>query len=372
MGFVDLSVGNNEVNFGITKFHELRPKEEFASLRKIWDLTDEKGWVYHYHYQYRFRSTPPIVNAMGLYALCDLIVTRPAGMILNRKLGYFCDTGLAALKSMPAEDDLFEGSIKNKITIEEPVLIADGVSCEVFGHWIVDYLPRFGVAKDFLKEEFDEKKILLANYTPEWAIELLSLFLNINRDNLIFYNPDQDIILCKNAILPSYSYAETFMFHSYFKEFYRSLYPMPSKEEQIRKILISRSSCKESNRKFPLRGFFEQEALKRGYEIIHPEQIPILEQAKIFSEAKVVIGEHGSGMHNAVFSDQGTIVGCLGFWNAVQLHIGFVMEHQNVYLTKGCKWPDEHTNEYCIDCSEADIISFFGKIQLLLLDDVYS
>ncbi|WP_228119122.1 glycosyltransferase family 61 protein [Gluconobacter oxydans] len=107
-------------------------------------------------------------------------------------------------------------------------------------------------------------------------------------------------------------------------------------------------------------------ALDRGYEIIHPEKFSLEEQIRIFSEAAAVVGEHGSGMHSTLFSSPGTVVGCLGFWNAVQLHIGYLMGHQNVYVTRNCKWPTPENNQYRIECTEEDLKSFFEKVDSLI------
>lgn len=84
---------------------------------------------------------------------------------------------------------------------------------------------------------------------------------------------------------------------------------LPVKGRIWRKLCISREGIVGSDRVFPLRETFEAMAVERGYEIIRPENISIIDQAKVFSEASIIIGEHGSTMHNAVFSCAGTVVG---------------------------------------------------------------
>jgi len=45
---------------------------------------------------------------------------------------------------------------------------------------------------------------------------------------------------------------------------------------------------------------------KKGYEIINPQHFDILEQMKIFSNAKVIISPHGSNMSNIIFCQKNT------------------------------------------------------------------
>ena len=45
-----------------------------------------------------------------------------------------------------------------------------------------------------------------------------------------------------------------------------------------------------------------------GFDIIEAENYSLLEQAAIFKKAKVVMGPHGSGFTNLIFSQPGTVV----------------------------------------------------------------
>ncbi|GAN69109.1 hypothetical protein AOR01nite_11030 [Acetobacter orleanensis] len=315
---------------------------------------------------YHWKRPTETLNPVGFYTVKDLIVTRPGSTILNTNLVYNCATGLDNQHSVPHEDDYFSQSSRNKIVIEERVIVADGVACDVWGHWLVDYLPRFGVVKAMMGEQFSNLKILLPHSTPEWIYQFLAFACGVSRDKIVGYNPGADIVLCKEAILPSYCYTNEFSFHSFVRDFYNSLTPPDEAVKKTRKILISRSNYMHSNRQLSHRAAFEELALQRGYEIIQPEKLSLEEQIQVFSEAAAVVGEHGSGMHSTLFSAPGTVVGCLGFWNAVQLHIGYLMGHQNVYVTKNCKWPTPERNEYVMDCTPDELNSFLEKVDSLI------
>lgn len=362
MRFSDLSQGTKTADCGISDFQECRPAEKSVGPFKIWELTDHRGWVHEYHWK---RPTEDL-NPVGFYTVKDLIVTRPGSTILSTHLIYDCATGQDNQRTIPPEEDYFSQSSKNKIIIEEPVIVADGISFEIWGHWLIDYLPRFGVVKAVKGEHFADLKILLPHSSPEWIYRFLALACGVNRDNIIGYNPGSDIVLCREAILPSYCYTGEFSFHSFVRDFYNSLKPNIGTEKKSRKILVSRADFSHGNRPFPNRAAFESMAAERGYEIIHPEKLSLEEQIEIFSDAAAVIGEHGSGMHSTLFSGPDTVVGCLGFWNAVQLNIGYLMGHQNVYVTKGCAWPTPEKNEFLVGCSEEDLQAFLQKIDALI------
>lgn len=362
MRFSDIAPGTKNADCGISEFQQYKPAEKVVGPFKIWELTDRQGWVHAYHW----KKPTEMLNPVGFYKVRDLIVTRPGSTILSTNLVYNCATGRDNQRNIPSEDDYFSLSPKNKIVVDECAIVGDGVAFDVWGHWLVDYLPRFGVVKAMMGEQFSNLKILLPHSTPEWIYHFLALACGVRRENIVGYNPGSDIVLCKQVILPSYCYTNEFSFHSFVRDFYSALTPGNEITRKKRKILISRSDYGHSNRQLSHRAAFEELAIQRGYEIIQPEKFSLEEQIQIFSEAVAVVGEHGSGMHSTLFSAPGTVVGCLGFWNAVQLHIGFLMGHQNVYVTKDCKWPTAERNTFILDCSPEDLESFLEKVDSLI------
>lgn len=55
----------------------------------------------------------------------------------------------------------------------------------------------------------------------------------------------------------------------------------------------------------------EQQLVAYGFTIIEPEKLSFIEQAKLFSGAKVIIGATGAAMANAIFCQPGTQIGIL-------------------------------------------------------------
>ena len=362
MTFLNLSHGAEIPDFGLSSFLQLRPAERSVGPFPVWELADGREWSFSNHWKAPSAELEPI----GLHTVRDLMVSRPGVMRIDRFVGYDGATGREALDGLTEGERRACSAESNLIKIKGDVIVADGISSDIYGHWIVDYLPRFGVVRDLFPERIRDIPVLLPAGTRRWVYELLALSCGISQDQIISYTPGNDVVRCARALLPSYCYTKEFTFHSYVREFYGSFGTGPGSGKtaaKTRKILISRQNAGQSNRRFPHRHHFENMGLDFGYEIIRPEETSIPEQIRLFSEARVVVGEHGSGMHNAVFSGPGTVVGCLGFWNSVQLHIGYLMGHTNVYLTRGCGWPTAERNEFLLGMSVDDIHSFFEKIE---------
>jgi capsular polysaccharide biosynthesis protein len=70
----------------------------------------------------------------------------------------------------------------------------------------------------------------------------------------------------------------------------------------VDRIYISRS--KVSGRKLLNELAVEDLFAQHGFSIIHPQELSIYDQAKLFSEAKFIAGSGGSAMHNTLFSNE--------------------------------------------------------------------
>lgn len=76
----------------------------------------------------------------------------------------------------------------------------------------------------------------------------------------------------------------------------------------------------------------EQKLITRGFKVIAPEERPLAEQVRLFSEANVIVGELSSALHNAIFSRPDTLVVQLNPFNAVQRNIALSRGHRLISL----------------------------------------
>jgi hypothetical protein len=345
-------------------FVELSPEEKSVGPNRVYELSDHsESWIYDFHW----KRPAPKVDAVGCHFLRDVQLWAPSIVVhAGHLIGDGMITDYDNWKSAPAlqEDGLF--SIPRPIDriIDRPMLIADG-AYSIWGHWIVDYLPRFAIARRLLGSFFDELVVPLPHNVPHWVVALLERICFVRPDNIIQYRPYAERLISDRAVVPSYAYSGEYTLHSFFRRFYRAQLPLISGPR--RRICVSRSgpAVAHSNRKFPLRDCFEDMAKDRGYLVVQPETLSISEQIALFADASVVLGEHGSGMHSAVFSDPRTVIACIGFWNAIQLHIGYVCRHRNVYLTRGCIWPSDGQPDFQINVTEPSLVALFDQIDRL-------
>jgi hypothetical protein len=347
-------------------FIEVFPAETSPGPRKIFELWDGSGrhWTYNFHW----KRPAAEVEAVGCHFMRDAALWAPSVVVQDGglvRLGNVADEDNYRVVPPFRPDGTFDVPTPHDRVVDRPLLIADGVGHAIWGHWIVDYLPRFAFARDLLGPHIHEFLIPLPVNAPDWTIDLLGFACGIRPEAIIRYNPFAERLIAPRAVLPSYGYSGEYTFHSAVRGFYQGLRPAVTGPR--RRICISRAGklVAGSNRQFPLRDRFEAMASARGYMIVRPETLSLAEQIAVFADASVVIGEHGSGMHNAVFCDPQTVVACIGFWNAIQLQLGLLCGHRNVYLTRGCVWPSEGQPDFRLDVSEADLAALFEQVDRL-------
>lgn len=68
-------------------------------------------------------------------------------------------------------------------------------------------------------------------------------------------------------------------------------------------IYLSRSRLQKNKRKIDNEHVLETRLSKRGFKIIHMQELPISEQIKLVSHAEVIVGFSGSAMHSLLFSN---------------------------------------------------------------------
>ncbi|MTI44707.1 uncharacterized protein DUF563 [Roseibium hamelinense] len=68
-----------------------------------------------------------------------------------------------------------------------------------------------------------------------------------------------------------------------------------------RRLLVLRGENAANGRALRNRGAVIDLAKKHGFEVVDPGELTLKKQAKLFSEAEVVLGQHGAGLTNLVF-----------------------------------------------------------------------
>ncbi|GJD51046.1 hypothetical protein OPKNFCMD_3797 [Methylobacterium crusticola] len=230
----------------------------------------------------------------------------------------------------------------------------------IYGHWIVDFLPRLYVARMVFGSDFFSMPVLWPSNTPSWAENIVHTLFG-RQLKLIRYDISTELVQCDHLWVPTYPYSADHHFHSCVRGLYDPFRPDTT---GWRKLCVSRARIEGKSagatKNFKQRAFFEERAQERGFEVIFPEELSFKEQISMFNEARVVIGEFGSALHSSVFCGGGTVVGAVNCLNPIQSRICTLFKQRCSYLI-----PSEQMMEdgvIAFSCTEDSIVNFLDAI----------
>lgn len=209
----------------------------------------------------------------------------------------------------------------------------------IYGHFLIDALPRLLAIKEAFGGGTQNLKILLRDDTPSWFTSILTNDLGFNKINFEFFDPKSERVLLKRGIFPAYGY-QNGVFQPAIKRMFSSAtshFRLP--KQKGRKIFVSRLNLPEHRKN--IRGCKNEAELcdiaenDFGYEIFVPEVNSWRRQIEAFHEAKLVVGLTGSGLHTSIFCNSDLTVGFVGSINLVQCHIASLTQQKFGALVDG-------------------------------------
>lgn len=224
-------------------------------------------------------------------------------------------------------------------TIDEPVIVYAGWGSTIYGHVLIDLLPRLHITEVSLKGQLGRPKLLVQGNIPNWHLAILNCLFGLTVDDFIFFNPAVERIHLRRAIIPALS-GRRDGFLPYMHDVVSTIIQRTGASTvglTTPRIMLSRAFFRDShtqNRIF--RNELEVAAIASrefGFSIMCPETMPWPTQVAMFAHAESIVGDFGSALHAAMFSPSGTRVASLGIGNMTQSFIGAVFEHDNAYLT---------------------------------------
>ena len=251
------------------------------------------------------------IQPVGVYQIRDCAVSSDGLLIRD---GAF----LTSLQMLITEKIVHDCARYGELTasrlpgrvIEEPVALICGPGNVIWGHWLIDFLPklyllyRFGI-------DIDRAKFLITTNTPKFALELLEL-VGVQDHQLIRFDPYSETILARNLIAPTAIRGGNTA-HPLLAEAWRFLMSLIKARNEIsevpaenERIFLSRRG--RNGRLMINREEIEAIAEQAGFLLICPEHFSVLEQIGIYRAARVIVGEYGSGLHNSIFAREGATV----------------------------------------------------------------
>ena len=188
-------------------------------------------------------------------------------------------------------------------------------------HWMTEIMPRAIFCNIKLQEEkvvsINDKKIvfLVDESLPSQCLEVLENLISFDFSIEVVLKNEliqcRDLIYCSSFWQSLDNTSGTLNVSEFFVDKYalnllhtkineKFIY----KKEPYRKIYLKRS--KSQIRSIVNNEYVESEMKKVGYELVDTSSLSFLEQVKLFSEAKVIVGASGATFTNILFMQPGT------------------------------------------------------------------
>jgi capsular polysaccharide biosynthesis protein len=249
---------------------------------------------------------PSHLPGVGCYTLHDVRVGFDGVLIRQNRLLHADDlnlpqdhVGRAIAHNMPGWRMAKVHRVKGRATL------IHGPGFDVYGHWLIDFLPRLWVLHRH-GIDIRDTPILLPGRLPNFAMAMLAQ-LGIRPSQYVIYDQLTDLVDVETLIVPSLMRlgnrfspllpAATSFWRSLIKAPFVPPAPLP----HIQKIYVSRNE-QWGHRQLRSREAIERVAEDAGYHVVTPELFSLLERMAIFSNATHIAGEYSSGLHNSLFA----------------------------------------------------------------------
>jgi capsular polysaccharide biosynthesis protein len=181
-----------------------------------------------------------------------------------------------------------------------------GPGHQTYGHWLVDFLPRLWVLFR-CGYDIESLRFLVPKDLSDLSRRLLAR-VGIREEQLVRYAywtevVEADLLLMPtalrlgNRISPLFREATTFWTR-------RLLEAGAARSPWGAKLMLSRGGVQQE-RTLVNRAVIEAIARERGYAIVRPETLSLIEQAAMFRDARCIAGEYGSALHGSVYAAAG-------------------------------------------------------------------
>lgn len=182
----------------------------------------------------------------------------------------------------------------------------------IYGHWLIDILPRLYLLRKIV--DIRGIKIVVRHDIPKFALSMLEL-MGVRDKDIVFFNPNTQNLKCKVAYYVTNLRKDQKIhpliedFSNWFKDI---ILDVPGRSYTInkdaKKIFISRSNWEKPSPRRVCVNALSIEALlsSKGWKILHPQELRLVEQVMYFANAEIIFGEEGSGLHNSIFMEGDT------------------------------------------------------------------
>jgi capsular polysaccharide biosynthesis protein len=249
--------------------------------------------------QRRIKYASDLITSYWMWFLSKIIVQDIFGeipsdnlVLASTTIGYFLKGEMEASKNI--DDDTV---IVN--------LVKPGAS--VYGHWLLDVFPsvwQFMRCRE-ARDGIGPVKYMLTANAPSWAIQYLKLAFDLDEKDLIFFDDMADVVKVRRMLVPSLLRVGSLIsprMNGVVDHILAKVRPLSGHKALPRRVFISRDNYAKRNRRILLAHKATEAVFSEyGCAAIQPEAMSWPDQIALFSNAELVAGEFGSGLHNTLF-----------------------------------------------------------------------
>jgi hypothetical protein len=238
------------------------------------------------------------------------VVTRLPGAIVDTDCFVICPTehqylfdsvrhhkGLARLGYSTLDDWVLERDVRPIAECQERVVVLGAQTNGNYSHWLLE-----SVVRALLFRPLDDGSWLyLTPPLNDWQRETLE-FIGIGQERILEQGRSglirfAEVVAVSRAMMNIYTFIPSAL---------GALSALADPGRARRRIYSSRE---HAHRRHISNGAEIRDVLARyDFEVVHPESLSIADQVRLFASAETVLGVHGSGLTNTIFSPPGTTV----------------------------------------------------------------
>ncbi|MDB2253414.1 glycosyltransferase family 61 protein [Halorubrum ezzemoulense] len=225
-------------------------------------------------------------------------------------------TKFTSIKTTTQKKEYFENNytvldyIFNRLEVDRPVHPSNQIFPLVhyyksYFHWITEYLPKLRVLDKYERQTGNKPDILIRSNPESFRLETLEM-LGYSKDRLVTwdntdYNVD-NLIITNHRAQPTNQSLRDYLWLQ--REVSQSISDRPNIETHNR-IFVSRQ---KTNRRIENYGEFTSLLDRYDFEPHVLEDLKFEEQVQLFDNVDIVLGPHGAGLTNLIFSDDPCVI----------------------------------------------------------------
>lgn len=176
-------------------------------------------------------------------------------------------------------------------------------------HWLTEYLPRVRGVEAYARDVGEYPTVLVESDPPAWIEQSLDL-VGVPRSARVEWRSGRATV--DRLVVPRYAraalpepFAPSRADLAWVRDTVRRTVSNAPGDAGTR-VFVSRADADE--RRLDNRERVEQLVAEYGFDVVVPAEHDVTEQVSLFRSAEVVLGPHGAGLTNALFSDRTTLV----------------------------------------------------------------